>query len=146
MSDYIYNVKQLEERRKSLRNSLTPEEAILWNRLKRSYLGYKFRRQHGIGYFIADFYCPIKKLIIELDGSQHLDNEEYDKERTEYFESLGIKVIRFWNNDVNKNIDGVVIKIREELKKNHLVRSVARASGHRWTKAGGSRWSSYWDR
>ena len=115
MSDYIYNVKPMEERRKGLRNKLTPEEAILWNRLKNSNLGYKFRRQHGIGNFIADFYCPIKKLVIELDGSQHLDNEKYDEERTEYFENLGIKVVRFWNSDVTQNIDGVVIKIREIL-------------------------------
>lgn len=105
----------MEERRKNLRNSLTREEAILWNRLKSSYLGYKFRRQHGIGNFIADFYCPTKKLVIELDGSQHLENQEYDRERSDYFESLGIKVARFWNSDVNNNIDGVVMKIREIL-------------------------------
>jgi very-short-patch-repair endonuclease len=54
-------------------------------------------------------------LIIELDGSQHLDNVEHDKERTNYFESLGIKVIRFWNNEVNTNINGVLMKIEEEL-------------------------------
>ena len=77
--------------------------------------GYKFHRQHSIGNFIADFYCPTRKLIIELDGSQHLDNQEYDKERTEYFESLGIKVIRFWNNEINNNLNGVLMKIKEEL-------------------------------
>lgn len=56
-------------------------------------------------------------LVIELDGSQHLDNKEYDQERTWYFESLGMKVIRFWNNEVNINLDGVLIKIMEELDK-----------------------------
>ena len=76
---------------------------------------YVFKRQHSIGRFIADFYCPTKNLIIELDGSQHLDNKEYDQERTWYFESLGIKVIRFWNNEVNNNLNGVLMKIKEEL-------------------------------
>ena len=76
---------------------------------------YVFKRQHSIGRFIADFYCPTKNLIIELDGSQHLDNKEYDQERTWYFESLGIKVIRFWNNEVNNNLKGVLMKIKEEL-------------------------------
>ena len=95
---------------------MTEEEVILWSVLQNNKWGYKFRRQHSIGRFIADFFCPVKRLILELDGSQHLDNKETDEERTNYFESLGIKVIRFWNGDVNKNIDGVRIKIIEELE------------------------------
>lgn len=117
MYNFIYNNKYLKEARQSLRNKLTPEEVILWNRLKNSHLGYKFRRQHSIGRFITDFYCPEKKLVIELDGSQHLDNIEYDIERSEYFESMEIKVLRFWNNDINKNLNGVLKKIEEELIK-----------------------------
>jgi len=117
MFNFVYNNKYLKETRQTLRNKLTPEEAILWNRLKNGHLGYKFRRQHSIGNFITDFYCPIKKLVIELDGSQHLDNEEYDQERTNYFKSLGITVLRFWNNDVNKNLNGVLMKIEEKLTK-----------------------------
>jgi very-short-patch-repair endonuclease len=117
MSNFIFNNKYLKDTRQTLRNKLTPEEAILWNRLKNNYLGHKFRRQHSIGNFIADFYCATKKLVIELDGSQHLDNTEYDQERTNYFESLGIKVIRFWNGDINKNLNGVLMKIEEELNK-----------------------------
>ena len=117
MLNFIFNNKYLKDTRQTLRNNLTPEEAILWNRLKNNHLGHKFRRQHSIGRFITDFYCPLKKLVIELDGSQHLDNEEYDKERTEYFEDLGIKVLRFWNSDVNKNLNEVLIKIEEELNK-----------------------------
>jgi very-short-patch-repair endonuclease len=100
-----------------LRNKLTPQEVILWNRLKDNHTGYKFRRQHSIKNFIADFYCPEKKLVIEIDGNQHLDNREYDMERTNHFESLGIRVIRFWNNEINTNINGVIMKIKEELKK-----------------------------
>ena len=66
--------------------------------------------------FIADFFCPDKRFIIELDGSQHLDNKEADQERTNYFESLGIKVIRFWNREVENNLSEVMRKIKEELK------------------------------
>ncbi len=64
-----------------------------------------------VGNYIPDFVCIQKKLIVELDGSQHLEQEEYDKERTKYLESLGYKVIRFWNNDVTNNIDGVILAI-----------------------------------
>ena len=67
-----------------------------------------FRRQHAIGNYIVDFVSIKKKLIIELDGSQHLEQEEYDKERTAYLESQGYKIIRFWNNDVMNDIQGVL--------------------------------------
>ena len=111
----INNLKYLQNTRKSLRNNLTLEETILWNILKNNNLGHKFRRQHSIGNYIVDFYCPSKKLIIELDGSQHLDNQEYDEKRSCYFESLRIKVTRFWNNEIKENISGVVMRIEEEL-------------------------------
>ena len=70
--------------------------------------GVNFRRQHAIGNFIVDFVSIKRKLIIELDGSQHLEQKEYDVERTTHLESRGYKVIRFWNNDVENDIDGVV--------------------------------------
>ena len=95
---------------------MTPQETILWKYLRRKNFAYKFKRQHSIGNFIADFYCPARKLIIEIDGGQHLDSQEADTERTQYFESLGLKVIRFWNNEVDKNINGVMMKIEEELR------------------------------
>ncbi|HMR97871.1 MAG TPA: endonuclease domain-containing protein [Anaerolineales bacterium] len=91
-----------------LRKELTPAERKLWARIRNDQLGINFRRQHAIGNFIPDFVCIEKKLIIELDGSQHLEQEEYDEERTKYFKSIGYKVIRFWNNDVMKNMDGVI--------------------------------------
>lgn len=116
MTNHIHNNKYLRLTRKSLRHNLTEEEVILWSILKNNKWGYKFRRQHSIGNFIADFFCPAKRFIIELDGSQHLDNQEYDRERTQYFESLGIKVIRFWNSEIRDNLYGVMIKIFEELK------------------------------
>ena len=101
--------------RRDLRNNPTPEEDILWQSLRSSKSGFKFRRQHSIGNFIVDFYCPAKKLIIEIDGGQHLDKKEYDKERSNYLESLGFKVIRFWNEEVNKEMDSVIEKIKKEL-------------------------------
>lgn len=94
-----------------LRKESTPAEAKLWSRIRNDQLGVTFRRQHAIGNYIPDFCSPKAKLIIELDGSQHLEQEEYDKERTKYLESLGYKVIRFWNNDVINNMDGVVLAI-----------------------------------
>jgi very-short-patch-repair endonuclease len=99
-----------------LRRELTPAERKLWSRLRKDQLGVTFRRQHAIGSYIADF-CAIKaKLIIELDGSQHLDQEEYDQERTEYLEEQDYKVICFWNNDVMKNTDDVILAITYAMK------------------------------
>lgn len=94
-----------------LRKEPTPAESKLWSRLRNDQLGVAFRRQHAIGKYIPDFCSPKAKLIIELDGSQHLEQEEYDEERTKYLESLGYKVIRFWNNDVMNDIEGVIIAI-----------------------------------
>ncbi len=94
-----------------LRKESTPAERKLWSRIRDDQLGVTFRRQHAVGNYISDFCSSKAKLIIELDGSQHLEQEEYDEERTKYLESLGYKVIRFWNNDVVKNIDGVILAI-----------------------------------
>jgi very-short-patch-repair endonuclease len=94
-----------------LRKVLTPAERKLWSRIRDDQLGVNFRRQHAVGNYIPDFVCIEKKLIIELDGSQHLEQEEHDQERTKYLASLGYKVIRFWNNDVMKNIEGVILAI-----------------------------------
>jgi very-short-patch-repair endonuclease len=88
---------------------MTPAEVKLWARLRAHRLeGIHFRNQHAIGNYIVDFCAPRKKLIIELDGSQHLEQEDYDAERTRYLESKGYKVIRFWNHDVMKDIDSVI--------------------------------------
>ena len=94
-----------------LRKEPTPAERKLWAVIRNDQMGVNFRRQHAIGKYIPDFVCLEKKLIIELDGSQHLEQQEYDQERTKYLESLGYKVIRFWNNEVTKNIDGVILAI-----------------------------------
>ena len=99
-----------------LRKELTPAERKLWAIIRNDQLGVNFRRQHAIDKYIPDFVCSEKKLIIELDGSQHLEQTEYDEERTKYLESLGYKVIRFWNNDVTNNIDGVILAIIHALE------------------------------
>ena len=98
-----------------LRKELTPAERKLWSVLRGNKLnGVSFRRQHAIGNYIVDFVSIKKKLIIELDGSQHLEQTEYDEERTRYLESQGYKVIRFWNDQIEKEMDGV-IKMLEEI-------------------------------
>jgi len=94
-----------------LRKESTPAECKLWSKIRNDQLGINFRRQHAVGNYIPDVVCIEKKLIIELDGSQHLEQREYDVERTRYLESLGFRVIRFWNNDVIKNMDGVILAI-----------------------------------
>ena len=100
----------------NLRKNMTDAERKLWAYLERSQLGVRFRRQHAIGNFIIDFCCVKKKLIIELDGSQHLDLQEYDEDRTKYLESRGYRVIRFWNNDVMNDINGVILAITYALE------------------------------
>ena len=99
-----------------LRKDPTPAERKLWSRIRNDQLGVTFRRQHAVGIYIPDFCSPKAKLIIELDGSQHLEQKEYDEERTKYLESLGYKVIRFWNNDVLDHIDGVILAIIHALE------------------------------
>ena len=94
----------------------TPAEQKLWAYLRRDKLdGVNFRRQHAIGKYIVDFCSPKEKLIIELDGSGHLDQEEYDTKRTEYLASRGYKVIRFWNSDVMNHIEDVMQSIQRVL-------------------------------
>ena len=121
-----HNIDKLKERRKALRSNLTPAEAYLWNFLKGSNLkGRKFRRQHSFGKFIIDFYCSTEKLGIELDGMYHYNSESMknDEERTQYLDSMGIKVIRFENAEVFDNTDEVLEKISSCFKGNHPVTS-----------------------
>ena len=108
---------KIQQRAIELRKELTPAERKLWALIRNDQLGVNFRRQHAIGNYIPDFVCIEKKLIIELDGSQHLEQKEYDEERTKHLNSLGYKVIRFWNNDVMNNIEGVILAIMNELEK-----------------------------
>lgn len=105
----------LKQTRKSLRNNATTAEATLWRFLKKSQLvGRKFRRQHSIGNYVVDFYCPAEKLVIELDGESHFHQSsyEYDKGRTEYLQSLNLRILRFENDEVFKTTESVLDKIK----------------------------------
>jgi very-short-patch-repair endonuclease len=102
-----YNTQNLKFA-KEMRKEMTKEEFKLWNILKSNQLNFKFRRQHPIGNFITDFCCLEKKLVIELDGSQHTEQEKYDNQRTVFLNSCGFKVIRFWNNELMKNFNDCV--------------------------------------
>jgi len=109
---------ELFKRDRELRKHLTRAERILWNHLRnRQFKGLKFRRQHPLKHFIADFYCHEARLMVEVDGSIHevKDQIEYDEDRTIDLNRLGIKVIRFTNQEVESNIAMVLKKIEEAL-------------------------------
>ncbi|MDO8469631.1 MAG: endonuclease domain-containing protein [bacterium] len=112
---HLYNSEDLKERRRSLRRSQTEAERKLWGVLRGKRMnGVKFFRQYGIGAYILDFYCPAFRLAIEVDGSQHIDSDS-DAVRTAYLREQNIMVIRFWNNDVLRNLEGVYEKVREAI-------------------------------
>jgi len=117
MNNEIFNQKYHKISRSQLRNHMTKAELALWYRIRNNQLGCKFRRQHGIGKYIVDFYCPKAKLILEIDGGQHYEaaNIKADRTRTEYLEKLGFKVLRFTNIDVLKNLENVLNKIWKEI-------------------------------
>ena len=114
----LHNKPLLKSRRQELRNNATPAEKLLWGVLQHSNLeGYKFRRQHSVGSYIVDFYCPSARLAVELDGDSHFTDEsiEHDRQRTAYLNALNIRVIRFTNADVFDNLHEVCEKILENL-------------------------------
>ena len=103
---------------KKLRNNVTPTEMILWGRLKEYFPQLKFRRQHPVSIYIADFYCHSKKIIIEIDGGIHNlpDIKNNDIIRQTDLESLGIKVLRFTTNDILKNLETTIEIIEKNIK------------------------------
>ena len=112
-----YN-KKLKPISRALRKNMTDAEILLWSRIKGKQIKEtQFYRQKPIGNYIADFYCSKAKLIIEVDGSQHYEEKGIKKDeiRDKYFKSLGLKVLRFTNLDVLKNINGVLERIYEEV-------------------------------
>jgi very-short-patch-repair endonuclease len=99
-----------------LRQNPTEPESKLWTYLRSHRLNnVHFRRQHAIGKYIVDFCAPRQRLIIELDGSQHLDREQQDEERTTFLNGKGYRILRFWNNDVTNNLEAVIISIEQAL-------------------------------
>ncbi|MBN2619518.1 endonuclease domain-containing protein [candidate division WOR-3 bacterium] len=106
-------------RARRLRKNMTDAERKLWYRIKRKQLGVRFRRQQPIGRYIVDFVCFERKVIIEVDGGQH-DQCLGDTKRDACFGRQGYHVLRFWNNEVLRNIDGVIEAIRQEISPSPL--------------------------
>jgi len=103
-------------RARKLRTEMTKTESLLWNKLqKNQLLGFRFKPQHPIQCFIADFYCHKARLVVEIDGKIHLKQMEYDKARTEVIERYGLKVIRFTNEEIEEEIEKVIGTIKEFL-------------------------------
>ena len=112
--NHVHNLGYQKPIRRALRGNLTQAEALLWKALQRSQLaGRKFRRQHGIGPYIVDFYCPAERLVVELDGAQHFtaSGESQDAERDAYLTALGYRVLRFENKLVLNHLESVLAAI-----------------------------------
>jgi len=108
-----YN-KDLKEHSRDLRRNMTEAEKLIWSRIRKKQVkDYQFYRQRIIGNYIVDFYCPKAGLIVELDGGQHYHPEDLKKDtlRDDYMESLGLKILRFSNNEIFGNLDAVMEKI-----------------------------------
>lgn len=104
--------------KRRLRSNMTSPEMRLWSKLRaRQLQGLKFRRQHGIGPYIVDFYCPEQSLVIEVDGDSHADADQIvkDRQREKYLQSLGLRVIRYINDDIVKNLDGILEDLVKKL-------------------------------
>jgi len=95
---------------KALRKKLTDAEHLLWSKLRRHPI-HKFRRQHPIGPYVADFACVAARLVIELDGDSHEVAQEHDRKRDAYLSQMGWRVVRILNRDVYKNLEGVVASV-----------------------------------
>ena len=101
--------QEIQSQARRLRREMTPAEEALWKHLRgRQFQGLKFRRQHPVGRFIADFYCPEHRLVIELDGEIHRNQREYDAIRTETFQDYGYRVLRFSNDAVLQHAEEVL--------------------------------------
>jgi len=113
----IYNDPKNKNLRKKLRQDQTEAERKVWNIIRGKKFGYKFFRQYSVGPYILDFFCPVKRLALEIDGCQHNEvrNKIYDSKRTHFLKSKNITVFRFYNNEVLRNIEGVYDKIASGL-------------------------------
>lgn len=115
LKEKINNLPYLKTFRKNLRSNLTPAEATFWKVVQnKQFEGRKFRRQHSVGSYILDFYCPSEKLAVELDGEVHFNEiaREYDYERKLFLENYGIKVLRFENKLVFEDLEWVLSVIK----------------------------------
>jgi len=111
----VHNSSDYLDRRRELRKHATPQEEKLWQELRNNKLGIRFRRQHSFGGYILDFYCFGKLLIIEVDGESHEFDKEYDRVRDKYFADLGYRTLRVKNEEVDKSLSEVILKIKRFL-------------------------------
>ncbi|MEO8148633.1 MAG: DUF559 domain-containing protein [Bacteroidia bacterium] len=119
----FYNAApHLFDKAQRLRENMTSAERLLWEELKENRLKYRFKPQHPLDIFIADFYCHALKLVIEVDGSVHYKQASYDEGRSEELKHNGIKVIRFTNEEVSQSISAVIEKIKEAIQELELSR------------------------
>ena len=118
MTGQLFNQSRYKQRRQDLRTNTTSPEQVLWQKLRGKQMGVKFRRQHGIGHYIVDFYCSERKLVIEVDGDSHFtdDAQEYDQIRDAYLQGLELTVLRFTNEQVMQNLVGVREIIRQVIE------------------------------
>jgi very-short-patch-repair endonuclease len=115
----LYNRTSEKAKRQQLRRNMTKTEFMFWQKLKGKQLkGVKFRSQYGVGQFVVDFYCTELKLAIEIDGDSHFQDgaQEYDWERQAFIESLGIQFLRFTNDEVYGNLEGVLERIIQKIE------------------------------
>lgn len=117
MSYLKYNPK-LKQKARELRNNSTLSEVLFWMQIKNKKFGYDFHRQKPIDNYIVDFFCPKLMLAIEIDGTSHNGKVEYDKERQEKLESLGVRFIRFRDEDMKNNLEGCLDFLKEWIEEN----------------------------
>ena len=118
MARYLKGHSENRERKRLLRSEMTRSERLVWSRIRaKQFESLKFRRQHGIGPYIVDFYCPEKAVVIEIDGDVHaLDSQtEKDRQREKYLRALGLRIIRYANDDVLNRLDDVLEDLWEQM-------------------------------
>jgi len=111
----IFNNPNLKLRRQKLRLDSSNSEKVLWQKIRHNKLGHKFLRQYSVEGYVLDFYCPEKRMAIEIDGGYHSNQDArvYDSYRTRYIEAFNIKVMRFWNSDIGHHLNEVLRDIKE---------------------------------
>jgi very-short-patch-repair endonuclease len=119
----FFNKATEKEKRRQFRNNAPQAETMVWSKLKgKQLLGYKFRRQYSVGPYVIDFYCPALKLAVEIDGDSHFEEgaKDYDCPRQSFIESFGIRFLRFTNEEVYRNLNGVLAAIAQIIQQaNH---------------------------
>ena len=119
MTQYFNKITEKQKRRQ-LRNNLTQAERVVWAKLRDKQMGgHKFRRQYSVDSYVVDFYCPVLKLAVEIDGDSHFEEgvEAYDQQRQAFIENFGIRFLRFTNREVFENLEGVLEAIRQSVKR-----------------------------